>query len=246
MENKAKHNKMKHRDIIKMVKRNETQEFVSGLKHYVLGNVKNITIVAISVLVIGIVVPLFLNLRENNNLKAEQILSQANYFLNRPVLDDPQAAMYGFFRTNKEKYEKAQSFYMTVLRDYKWSDALPSAYLGLANSYYDSEQYKKAMEYFNSFISKFPNNTLIAEAYSGKAYTLFQMGQYAEAILIWESVQKKFNGGNNPNDIKLRVAESYIKTGNKVAAKAICEEMIKSDKEDYWTSAAKEMILKTK
>lgn len=246
MENKVKHNKMKHRDIIKMVKRNETQEFVKGLKHYILGNVKNISIGIISLLVIVIAVPLFLNLRDSNNLKAQQVLSEANYFLNRPVLDDPQAAMYGFFRTTKEKYEKAQSFYMTVLRNYKSSDAVPSAYLGLANSYYDNEQYKEAMEYYNSFISKFPNNAQIAEAYSGKAYTLFQLGQVAEAILIWESVQKKFNGGNNPNDIKLRIAESYIKTGNKIAAKAICEEMMKTDKDDYWTSAAKEMILRTK
>src|ERR1035437_10097181 len=241
MENKAKHHKMKHRDIIKIVKRNETQEFVNGAEHFFKKNMEGMVIGAITVLIVVIAVPLFLNFRAGNNLKAEQALSEANYYINRPVLDDAQAAMYGFFRTNKEKYEKAQASYMSVLQDYKGTDAVPAAYLGLANSFYNNGQYKESLEYYASFITKYPNDPLVSEAYSGKAYTLFQTGQYGDAVKEWEIVQKKYNGGNNPDDIKLRIAESYLKAGNKPAAKAICDEMIKSGKDNYWMSAAKDM-----
>src|ERR1035437_8051307 len=127
MENKAKHNKMKHRDIIKMVKRNEAQEFVTGAEHFFKKNMESTIIAGIAVLIIIVAIPLFLNFRATNNLKAEQALSEANYYINRPVLDDAQAAMYGFFRTNKEKYEKAQASYMSVLQDYKGTDAVPAA-----------------------------------------------------------------------------------------------------------------------
>ncbi len=246
MENKAKQHKMKHRDIIKMVKRNETQEFVTGAGNFFKKNTESLVIGGIVALVVLIVVPLFMNFRAGNNLKAEQALSEANYYVNRPVLDDPQASMYGFFRTNKEKYEKAQAAYNTILQDYKGTDSVPAAYMGLANSFYSNAQYKEALEYFNTFISKYPNDTLIADAYSGKAYTLYQMGQYGDAVKEWENVQKKFNGGNNPDDIKLRMAESYLKAGNPAAAKAICDEMLKGGKENYWTSAAKDMLSRIK
>jgi tetratricopeptide (TPR) repeat protein len=244
MENKAKHNKMKHRDIIKMVKRNEAQEFVTGAEHFFKKNMESVIIAGIAALIIIVAIPLFLNFRATNNQKAEQALSEANYYINRPVLDDPQASMYGFFRTNKEKYEKSQSAYMSVLQDYKGTDAVPDAYLGIANSYYANGQYKEAIEYYNSFISKFPKDALIAEAYSGKAYALFQTGQYGDAVKEWETVLKKYNGGNNPDDIKLRIAESYLQAGNKPAAKAICDEIIKSGRDNYWTSAAKALALK--
>ena len=244
MENKAKHNKMKHRDIIKMVKRNEAQEFVTGTEHFLKKNTESIVIGGIIALIVIIAVPLFLNFRASSNLKAEQALSEANYYINRPVLDDEQAAMYGFFRTNREKYDKAQAAYMAVLNDYKGTNAVPAAYLGLANSYYNNGQYKEALEYYADFVSKFPKHDLAAEAYSGKAYTLFQTGQYADAVKEWEIVLKKYNGGNNPDDIKLRIAESYLKAGNKSAAKAICDEIMKSGKDNYWTSAAKDMALR--
>ena len=244
MENKAKHNKLKHRDIIKMVKRNETQEFVTGAENFVKKNSESMIIGAIVILIVIIAVPLFLNFRASNNMKAEQALSEANYYVNRPVLDDPQASMYGFFRTNKEKYDRVQAAYNAVISDYKGTDAAAGAYLGLANSYYNNVQYKEALEYYATFITKYPKHALAAEAYSGKAYALFQMGQYSDAVKEWELVQKNFKGGNNPDDIKLRIAESYLKAGNKGAAKAICEEMVKSGKDNYWTSAAKDMLLR--
>lgn len=244
MENKAKHNKMKHRDIIKMVKRNETQEFVTGAGNFFKKNTESLVIGGIIAVIVIIAIPLFLNFRASNGLKAEQALSEANYYINRPVLDDAQAAMYGFFRTNKEKYDKVQAAYQSVIRDYKGTDAVPAAYLGLANSFFNNGQYKEALEYYTDFMTKFPKHDLAAEACSGKAYTLFQMGQYGDAVKEWEIVQKQYNGGNNPDDIKLRIAESYLKAGNKPAAKTICDEMMKSGKDNYWTSSAKDLSLR--
>ncbi len=236
--------KMKHKDVIKLVKRNETQDFVNATTGYFKKHTENIIIAAVIIVVVIVAIPLYLNGRNTAELKAEQSLAEANYYVNRPVLDDPQAAMYGLFRSKKEKYDKIEAAYTNVLQNFKGTKAYPSAMLGLANAYYNNEQYVESLEYFNSFISKFPKHLLLPDAVSGKAYVFFQQGKYADAATEWEKVIKTYNGGNNKYDIKLKLAECYSRMNDKTAAKAMCEEIVKDTKEGYWANMAKDILSK--
>jgi tetratricopeptide (TPR) repeat protein len=238
--------KMKHKDVIKLVKRNETQDFISGLKLLIKTHGEALIIAGIAAVIVLVGIPMILNGRAQNNAKAEQAVSEANYYLNRPVLDDPQAAMYGFFKSKKDKYEKAQGAFLNTLQTFKGTDSEPAATLGLANAYFGNGQFKEALEYYKTFSSKYPKHSLAAEALSGEAYAMYEMGQYGDAVKMWENVLKNYNGGNNPDDIRLRIADGYLKAGNVPAAKAICEEMIKGGRENFWTNAAKDMLNRAK
>jgi len=237
--------KMKHKDIIKLVKRNEAQELVNSSYDYLKKHTENVIIWVVAFAVIFIGGSLFLNGRAANEVKAEQGVAEAAYYMNRQVLDDPQASMYGFFRTKKEKYEKAQAAYMSVISNYKGTKAEATAYLGAADAYYSNGQYKESMEYYDSFIKKFPSNPLARDALSGKAYALFQQGLYPDAAKAWEEVNSKYNGGLNPSDVKLKLADCYLRLNNKAAAKAVYEGMLKDKSESYWTTVARDMLSRT-
>ncbi|MCE5299620.1 MAG: tetratricopeptide repeat protein [Spirochaetia bacterium] len=230
--------KMKHKEVLKMLKRNEAQEFATGIAGFFSKNTENFIIVAVVVVVIAVAIPLYLNSRAQANVRAEQALSEANYYTNRPVLDDPQAQMYGFFRTKKEKYEKAQSAYGTVLQNYKNSSSTPAAYMGLANAYFNNGQYKEALEYFNTFVEKYPKHAMTADAICGRAYANLQLGQIGEAVKDLELVLNSYKGGSNINDTRLKLAEAYLKSGSPDKAGQMCEAVIKESKDSYWMSLA--------
>jgi TolA-binding protein len=237
--------KMKHKDVIKLVKRNEAQELVNGSYDYIKKHSENVIIwvVVCAIAVVGS--SLFVNFRAANEVKAAQGVAEAAYMMNRQILDDPQAGMYGLFRTKKEKYEKAQAAYMSVINNYKGTKSEPAAYLGTADSYYSNGQYKEAMAYYDDFLKKFPSNPLAGEALSGRAYALFQQGLYSDAAKVWEDVNKKYNGGLNPQDVKLRLADCYLRLNNKEAARAEYQDILKDKSENYWTTAAKDMLSRT-
>jgi TolA-binding protein len=237
--------KMKHKDVMKLLKKNETQDFVNGTEDYFKKHAENIIIVAVAAVVIVVAIPLYFNSRNTAELKAERSLSEANYYVNRPVLDDPQASMYGLFRTKKEKYEKIEAAYSNVMQNFKGTKAYTAAMLGLADAYYNNGQYKEAFEYYNTFAEKFAKNPMAAEAVSGKGYSLYQQGQYADAAKEWERVIKEYNGGSAKNDVKLKLADCYIKLNNKPQAKTLCEEIIKDSSESYWANMAKDMLTRT-
>jgi outer membrane protein assembly factor BamD (BamD/ComL family) len=237
--------KMKHKDVIKLVKRNETQEFMTGATDYFKKNTENIIIGAVIVVVVVIAIPLYMNSRATAEVKAEQSLSEANYYVNRPILDDPQAAQYGLFRTNKDKYEKVEAAYNNVLQNFKGTKAYAQAMLGLADAYFNNGQYKEAIEYYSSFVEKYPKHPQAADAASGKAYALYQQGQYADAAKQWELVLKDYNGGTAINDVKLKLASCYAMLKDNAKAKALCGDIIKDSKEGYWVNMAKDLLSRT-
>ena len=236
--------KMKHKEVRKLIKQNEFQDALVNAKEYFEKNTENIIIASVVVLIIIIAVPLYINNKKQKEVKAEQLLSQANHFVNRPVSTDENAAMYGFFTSKEEKFDKATTAYMEVLQGYKGTKSIPPAYLGLANAYYNNGQYKEAIEYYNSFIEKFPEHDLLPEAISGRAYTLFQQEKYGEAAQEWEKVLADFPGVFTYYDIMLKIADCYVKIKDNAKAKELYEKIVKEKKGSHWATSAEAKLKK--
>jgi tetratricopeptide (TPR) repeat protein len=234
--------KMKHKEVIKLVKRNEAQEFMKSAADYVKGNTENLIIAVAVVLVVSIGIPLIINGRNAGEMKAQQTLAKANYFLTRPVMDQKDAQMYGMFRTKDERLEKAVMAYNEVINTYRGSKTAPYAYLGVADAYYNNGKYKDAGDYYDAFLEKYPKHALAAEALAGRAYAKYEQGKFQEALADLKEAMGRFKGAYNYSDMRLKSADCLLKLNDFSGAKQEYESLINDTGDSYWAGVAKERL----
>ena len=230
--------KLKHKEVRKMIKRNEFQDMLVEAREYIEKNMENLVIFGVIALIVIVAIPLYFNHKKSQEVKAEGILSEANHYINRPVIDDEQAAMYGYFRSKEEKFDKAVTKYMEVVQGYKGTKSHAPAYIGIANAYYNSGKYKEALEYFNTFIENYPKHALAGKAVSGRAYTQYQLGNYKEALAGWERAASEYRDSVDYYDVMLRQADCLVKLKQDDKAKEIYVKIEEDAKDTYWATAA--------
>ncbi len=233
--------KIKHKEVKKLIKTNEFEEMIYRLQESFNKKKDNFIITAIIIIILTAGTIFYLNNKKATEEKAEKILSRANFMLTRPVVDSKEANMYGMFKSKEEKYEKAIAAYQEVIQTYKGSKALPYAYLGVADSYFNIEKYKESLEYYNTFIDKFPKHELAAAALSGRAFVYYQLGQFKEALEDLKLIADKYPQTFNLQDIKIKTAQCYLKLNDTDSAKKILQDIKQSDG-TYWYGVAKNIL----
>ncbi len=237
--------KLKHKEVVKIIKRNEFEEFIIKLQEYFKKNSENLLIVSIVILVILVAIPLYLNNKNLKEIKARNLLSNADFYLTRAVLPDVKdASMYGYFKSKEEKYEKITGLYMEILQNYKGTSAIPYAYLSIGNTYYNAGKYKEALEYYNTFIEKFKNHQFLPDALNGRALINYQAGNIKEAISDWERALELSKDSPFYYEIKFHLGLAYEKNKEKEKANKIFQEIINENKNSYWALTAKEWLAK--
>jgi tetratricopeptide (TPR) repeat protein len=235
------HHAMKHKDVRKLMKRNELKDILTGFGEFFKKNSENLMIAVVVLLVIVIAIPVFLNNRGNQEQKAQNLLAQANYFYTLPVTP-PEEGGVKYFSNEGEKYDRVINAYSEILQNYKGTKAAAESYLGIANSYYNQGKLKEAMEYFNSFTVKYPKDTLVSKAISGRAYCNYQLGNYREAIADWQDVTTGHKNSDVYFDSKMHMAMAYEKLKEKDKAKSTYEEIVKEGPDTDWGREAKARI----
>lgn len=235
--------KLKHKEVIKIIKRNEFEEFLINLQENIKKNNENLLIAGIIILIILVAIPLYLNNKNSQEIKARNLLSNADYYLTRAVLPDVKdASMYGYFKSKEEKYEKIIGIYSEILQNYKGTSAVPYAYLSIGNIYYNAGKYKEALEYYSTFIEKYKKHQFLPDALNGRAFTNFQIGNIREAIADWEKALELAKEGPFYYEAKFHLGLAYIKNKEIQKAKKIFEEIISSNKNSYWALNSKEWL----
>ncbi|HRU38982.1 MAG TPA: tetratricopeptide repeat protein [Candidatus Goldiibacteriota bacterium] len=235
--------KLKHKEVIKLVKRNEAKEVLSSLAGYAQKNTENIIIAVAAVAVIAVGVPLFMSSRANNEVKAQQILAKANFFLTRPVVDQKDAQMYGMFRTRAERTEKAIMAYNEVIQNYKGTKSLAYAYLGVADAYYNDSKAKESIEYYNTFIERFPKHALASQAYLGRARAYMDSGNYAQALEDLKAAAAALSGSPvDEREIRYLTALCHEKMNDLASARKEYSELAGEGGGNYWAGLAAERL----
>jgi tetratricopeptide (TPR) repeat protein len=238
--------KMKHKEVLSLLKRNEAQEVLKTATTYASKNMENLIIAVVAAIVIPVGLILFFNGRKTNEIKAQQVLSKANYFLTRPVSDQKDAQMYGMFRTKDERLEKAVMAYNEIIQTYKGTNSLPYAYLGIADAYYNNGKYKEALEYYNTFLERFPKHFLTPMALAGRAYANYEQGKYSDALADLKTGLEKYGDSYNYADMRLKSADCLVQLKDFTGAKQEYEAIIKDNGDSYWAGVAKEKLKEIK
>ena len=230
--------KLKHRDVIKLVKRNEIKEIVEKTTAYFTKNTENVIIAAIIAAALIIGIPLFLKAGKANSEKAEQALARANNIFNAPVSNDAQMAMYGYFPGNQQKYETAASSYMEVIQGYRNTKAAAFAQLGLAASYFNNGKFGEAEEAYSLFIEKNAKHAMLAEAYNGLAYSRLEAGKLKEASEAWEKIVNELDKSAVIWEAAYNLASVYEMLGRKEDSKTLYTKTAAGDDAYYAAKAA--------
>jgi tetratricopeptide (TPR) repeat protein len=233
--------KIKHKEVKKLLKTNEFQEMILKFQESFGKQKDNFIITGIIVIILIAGIFFYLNNKKSTEEKAEKILSRAYFMLTRPVVDSKDANMYGMFKSKEDKYEKAISAYQEIIQTYKSAKALPYAYLGIADAYFNFGKYKEALEYYNTFIDKFPKHELYNEALSGRAFVYYELGQFKEALTDLKLILDKYPQTLNLQDIKIKTAQCYLKLNDINSAKTILQSIQQSDGA-YWYGVAKNIL----
>jgi tetratricopeptide (TPR) repeat protein len=234
-------NKVSHKEARKLIKKNDFADLLENTALYVKSNLENVVIGLVVALIILIAIPLFINYRHSNEEKAEKIISQANYFMNSPVMEGENLTMYGFFRSKAEKFDKAIETYNEIIQKYRGTKAAAAAYLGVADAYYGKGSYKEALEYYNTFLQKYNGNRLYFLGLSGKGYASYQLGNYKDVVEALSN-DKALSGAANYYDAKELLADSYLKLNDKQKAKDVLTQIIKDKKGSFWAQQAEEKL----
>lgn len=233
--------KIKHKEVKKLIKTNEFQEMILKLQETFNKQRDNFIITGIIVFILIAGIIFYLNNKKLTEEKAEKILSRAYFMLTRPVVDSKDANMYGMFKSKEEKYEKAISAFQEIIQTYKSSKALPYAYIGIADTYFNFEKYKEALEYYNTFIDKFSKHELYDEALLGRAYVYYELGQFKEALKDLKLIIDKYPQTLYLQDVKIKTAQCYLKLNDVNSATTILQSIQQSDG-TYWYGVAKNIL----
>jgi len=126
------------------------------------------------------------------------------------------------------KYREAAFYFSKLLNQI---GNYPDALLKLADSYYNLGRYDYAKHYYLEFIRLFPNSSLVNNAYLGLANIYLQNGDLQIANLLYKVVKKNPTVGGD--ELKLKLAEGFIKAGDLKKAKELLENLLKSNNDFY-------------
>jgi tetratricopeptide (TPR) repeat protein len=233
---------LKHKEVRKLIKRNELQEVLGQGGQYFSKHMENIIIVGIVAAIVLVAIPVYINHMNTMEQKAEQIMAYADMYMNAPILDNAKANMYGMFKTKQEKYEKITDTYMEVIKTYRNTKAAPYANMGLGNAYFDRGMFKEAIDYYTTVVEKYPRSILVGEALQGRGFAYYELGNYKEAIADLEAFISKYKNDYNYYDVEIKLADSYLKANDSAKAKKIYEDIAAGQKDSLWASMAKERM----
>ena len=128
----------------------------------------------------------------------------------------------------KGNYREAAFYFSKLLNQI---GLYPDALLKLADSYYNLGYYDYAKHYYLEFIRLFPNSRLVNNAYLGLANIYLQTGDLQIANLLYKVIKR--NPTVEGNELKLKLAEGFIKAGALKKAKELLKDLLRSNNDFY-------------
>jgi len=233
---------LKHKDVRKLIKRNELQEILGQASQYFGKHMENIIISVIVAVIVLIAIPVYLNHKNTMEQKAEEIVAYADMYMNAPIADNAKSGMYGMFKTKQEKYEKITDTYMEVIKTYRNTKSAPYAYLGLGNAYFDKAMFKEAIDYYSTIVDKYQHCPVVAEALEDRGFAYYELQNYKDAINDFETYITKYKDDYNYEDVELKLADAYTQIKDSAKAGKIYAEIVSQDKDSLWASVAKDKL----
>jgi len=172
-----------------------------------------LAVAGIIVILVAIGIPYYLHGREQAEKDAQGALGLGQYYLQSPV--DPQR---GPFKTEMEKNQEALKTFQRITTDYAGTTAAKLASYYSDKCQFELGQFSQAYVNFGMVSHEFKQTPLADQAALGTALCLEVQGQWSQAIARYEAVLAENPNGFLTPEIRLNLANAYLKTQNKSKA----------------------------
>lgn len=193
-------------------------------------------IVAIStilffLLLVGI--PYYLNSREQSEKDAMGVLNLGQYYIHSQV--DP---VHGPFKSEGEKQQQALQTFLRITTDYAGTSTAKLARFYAAKCQMTLAQYPLAYSSFEEASQELKGTPLGVESYLGKILCLEAQNQSAQAMTLAESFLKENPDSFLGSEIRLNLADLYLKAQKKDEALELLQTVQKTETDSHWGKEA--------
>jgi outer membrane protein assembly factor BamD (BamD/ComL family) len=205
----AKFERLSHREIRQVMKRDELKDFVETGVSWLKGHLEAAVIAGVSVVVLAFLVPFYLSSRADREAKAAELLSQATLLFRQS----------GSSLGGDGNYGQARSQYQEIITLYGGSAAGRQAELGLANCDLEAGKLDLASQEFDTFLARHAKDSLAPLALAGTGYCLEASGKHVSAADAFASVQQRYPSAPNLQTSLLDSARNYDAGGDPASGK---------------------------
>lgn len=207
------------------IKEDRFIESLFSFQKKVDANKKPIIIAVISIVFIGIVTFISVNIRSRTNEEAREIFGEA--------LLEYQS---GKFSNTISKLKKIADNYTST------SSASKAVFL-LGSLYYELGNYSLAVEAYKRYIEKYDENDFLNTAvYKGLGSAYIQLKDHDNAISAFQTAIKKYPDNFNIPEIRYKLARCYIEKQNLENARAELNLIIQQYPQSTYAKEAKLML----
>ncbi|GEM_PF-5332967 len=196
------------------IKRNEFAEAMEATTAYVRGHLEQVIVAGALLVLAGALVPYWVHSRAEREVKAGNLLADAEHVYTTPAADEGGSA-YGGYATSQEKYSQASSRFREISSGYGGTQAALAALVGAAQADLRLGKADQAAPEFKSFATAHASHPLAPVAAAGAAYCLEAQGKLAEAAAAFSSAAAQWPDAANLGDLLLGAARDFGAAGDK-------------------------------
>jgi predicted negative regulator of RcsB-dependent stress response len=233
---------IKHKQILKTLKRDELREMIDKLVLFGRTNTENLLISIIILVVLIILIPMYFRHQSENEMRASNLFDRALSISLQPVQGENGMMPGQGFKNFEEKYRKTLEAYQEVSTTYRNTKVAVLARLGEATSWFYLKDYAKAAAIYQEELTKHTADyyTPVMKAHLGACQENTQ--KWAEAAQTYQEVLTQFSTYYDRRGVRLGLARCQVKLGKVEDAKKILNEEQGSEPGSYWSEMVRQQL----
>jgi tetratricopeptide (TPR) repeat protein len=232
---------IKHKQILKTLKRDELREFIDRIMAFSKSNTENLLISVIIVVVLAILVPMYFKHRAENEMRASNLLDRAISVSMQPVQGEASGFAQGF-KNYEEKYRKTLEAYQEVSTTYHGTRVAILAKLGEAQCWFYLKDYAKAMGVYTEALGKHADDFYTPGILDHMGACLENQQKWGEALKSYQDLLQRFPAYYGRRAVRLAEARCQASLGKLDEARRILAEEAAVDPGSAASEAARQQL----
>jgi tetratricopeptide (TPR) repeat protein len=233
---------IKHKQILKTLKRDELREGLDRAVAFAKANTENLLISVIIVVVLIILVPMYFKHQAENEMRASNQLDRAISVSMQPVQGENAGAGQPGFKTLDEKYRKTLEAYQEVSTTYHNTKVAILARLGEADCWFYLKDYTKAEAICQEELGKHTQDYYTPQLKARLAACQENTLKWGDAARTYQEILSQFPAYYDLQGVRLGLARCESKLGKLEDAKKILLQVQSADPSGFWSEAARQQL----
>lgn len=233
---------IKHKQILKTLKRDELREGLDRAVAFAKANTENLLISVIIVVVLIILVPMYFKHQAENEMHASNLLDRAISLSLQPVQGENAGSGQGF-KSLEEKYHKTLEAYQEVSTTYRNTKVVILARLGEADCWFYLKDYAKASAICQEELVKHAQDYWAPQLQARLAACEENELKWGDAARTYGEILSRVPAYYDVQGVRLGLARCEFKLGKSEDAQKLLQQVQSSDPSGFWSEAARQQLV---